>query len=305
MKWHRCIGIALALCGIALGGCSGGSPATPAASTDAAASQWLAVARGKVDVEGGMVQVSARADGVVASVAAKQGDVVKAGQVLAQLDPRAAKIQLATAQAGVAQAKAQLAELQVSLQQARQRAPRLAAAAKAGAATGEAAEQARAAVVSLAAKQSAAEAALEIARQQQASAQLAVDATSLRAPVAGTVVMRRIATGQAVAAASGQPLFELLPGRPHIVHAQIDVDAASAIRPGMQAQVMRDSGDGPAYTATVLWIGQVLQPAGLTQDPLERAVANDVDCTLELVPAKAGEPPLRIGQRVLVKFPRQ
>lgn len=304
MKWQRGIGIALALCGVALGGCSGGSTATPAASA-ATASPWLAVARGKVDVEGGMVQVAARADGVVASVAAKQGDVVKAGQVLAQLDPRAAKIQLATARAGVAQARAQLVQLQVSLQQARQRAPRLAAAAKAGAATGEAAEQARDAVASLAAKQSAAEAALEIARQQQAGAQLAVDATSLRAPVAGTVVMRHIATGQAVAAASGQPLFELLPERPHIVHAQIDVDAAGALRPGMHAQVVRDSGEGPAYTATVLWVGQVLQPAGLTQDPLERAVANDVDCTLELAPAKAGAPTLRIGQRVLVRFPRQ
>jgi hypothetical protein len=52
----------------------------------------------------------------------------------------------------------------------------------------------------------------------------------------------------------------------------------------------------------VLWIGQVLQPAGLTQDPLERALANDVDCTLALAPVKQGAEPLRIGQRVLVRF---
>jgi hypothetical protein len=126
----------------------------------------------------------------------------------------------------------------------------------------------------------------------------------LRAPVAGSVVARNIAVGQSVAAASGQPLFELLPDRPHIVQAQLDVDAAGPIRAGMHAEVVRDSGSGPVYDATVTWVGQVLQPAGLDRDPLERALANDVDCTLELAPPKQGVAPLRIGQRVLVRFPK-
>ncbi|MGH8145921.1 MAG: HlyD family secretion protein [Rhodanobacteraceae bacterium] len=288
--------------GAGLTACSGGSHA---ATDDAQQSQWLAVARGKVDVEGGMVQVAARTDGVVETVAVEQGDAVKAGQVLAQLDPRAAKITVATAKAGVAQAQAQLAELQVALRQAQQRAPRIIAAAKAGAATGESADRARNAVASLKAKHAAAQAAQEVARQQLAAAQLALDATSLRAPVAGTIVTRQIAIGQAVAAASGRPLFELLPDRPHIVRAQVDSDVAGAIHPGMQAQIVRDSGTGPVYSATVLWVGQVLQPASLTQDPLARAVANDVDCTLKLAPGKSGEAPLRVGQRVLVRFPRE
>jgi len=304
VKPHRCAGFALAVMALALGACSpGGEPG--AAGTPAQSSQWLAVARGTVAVEGGMVLVAARTDGVVESVAAKQGDVVKRGQALATLDARSANIAVASAEAGVEQAKAQLAGLQVSLKQAQQRAPRIAAAAKAGAATGEAAEQARDAVASLKARQAAAQAELDAARQKAAAARLDLDATTLRAPVAGAVVMRRIAIGQSVAASSGQPLFELLPDRPHIVQAQLDVDAASAIRAGMRAEVVRDSGNGPAYEATVTWVGQVLQPAGLTQDPLERALANDVDCTLELAPVKNGQAPLRIGQRVLVRFPRQ
>lgn len=302
MKSHRCIGTAFAMLALALGGCSDGSHAAPDA---AQASQWLAVARGKVGVEGGMVLVAARTDGVVESVAAKPGDAVPAHEVLATLDPRAAKIAQATAQAGVAQARAQLSELQVTLKRAEQRAPRIAAAAKAGAATGEAAEQARDAVAGLKAKQAAAQAELDAAQQKLAAAKLDLDSTSLRAPVAGSVVARHVAVGQSVSAASGQPLFELLPNRPHIVQAQIDVDAAGAIHAGMHAEVVRDSGSGPVYDATVTWVGQVLQPAGLTQDPLERALANDVDCTLELSPAKQGEAPLRIGQRVLVRFPRR
>ena len=303
MKTNRRAGLgALAGLALALGACSSGSP--PAASA-AAQSQWLAVARGKVDVEGGMVLVAARADGVVESVAVKQGDAVKAGQVLAQLDPRAAKIAVASARADVAQAQAQGDELQVSLRQAEQRAPRIAAAAKAGAATGEAAGQARDAVAALKAKNAAARAALDAAQQKLAAAKLQLDASTLRSPVAGTIVTRQVAIGQSVSAASGQPLFELLPNRPHVVRAQLDVDAAGAIHPGMHAEVVMDSGSGPTYQATVQWVGQVLQPAGLTQDPLQRALANDVDCTLELASPKAGEPPLRIGQRVLVRFPRK
>lgn len=302
MKSIRCAGVALTLVVLALGGCSSGSDGTAAAA--ATQSQWLAVARGKVGVEGGMVLVAARTDGVVASVKAKPGDAVQAHQVLATLDPRAARIAQATAQAGVAQARAQLAELQVSLNQAEQRAPRIVAAAKAGAATGEAAEQARDAVAALKAKQAAAQAELEAAQQKLAAAQLDLDSTTLRAPVAGSVVARHVGIGQSVSAASGQPLFELLPERPHIVQAQLDVDAAGAIHAGMRAEVVRDSGSGPVYEATVTWVGQVLQPAGLTQDPLERALANDVDCTLELAPPKQGVEPLRIGQRVLVRFPK-
>jgi len=304
VKPHRCASVVLAVTALALGACSSGGEQGAPAQTSAQASPWLAVARGKVAVEGGMVLVAARTDGVVESVTVKQGDVVKRGQVLAALDARSANIAVASAEAGIEQAKAQLVGLQVSLKQAEQRAPRLAAAAKAGAATGEAAEQARSAVASLKARQAAAQAEFDAARQKAAAARLDLDATTLRAPVAGTMVVRRVAIGQSVSASSGQPLFELLPDRPHIVQAQLDVDAAGAIHAGMHAEVVRDSGSGPAYDATVTWVGQVLQPAGLTQDPLERALANDVDCTLELAPAKQGQAPLRIGQRVLVRFPK-
>lgn len=296
---HRAV-VALGLLTLALGACSSHGDHAAAA----AQSPWLAVARGKVAVEGGLVQVAARADGVVETVAVRRGDTVQRGQVLAMLDSRAAMVQVAAARANVEQAQAQLEEAKIARKQAAQRAPRIAAAARAGAATGEAAEQAADAVATLKARQQAAQAALDGARQQLASAQLNLDATTLRAPVAGSIVESLATVGQTVAAASGQPLFELLPDRPHVIHAQLDVDAAGAVHAGMHAEVVRDSGSGPTYQATVLWVGQVLQPAGLTQDPLQRALANDVDCTLQLAAPERGVEPLRIGQRVLVRFPR-
>lgn len=300
MKRSLGVVIAVALLAGALAGCSspGADPAAPAAA------QWLAVARGEVDVEGGMALVSARTDGIVEGIAARQGDAVAAGQVLATLDPRAARIEVATAKAGVAQAQAQRDGAQVALQQAGQAATRADAAARIGAATGTSAAQARGAVAVQQATLAAASAGLDAARQRLAAAELALAATSLRAPVAGTVVSRHIALGQVVSAQTGAPLFEILPDRAQVVHAQLDAGAAGDIHAGMRAEVVPDSGAGPAYAAKVTWVGRVLRPADLTSDPLARALATDVDCTLELEPAPAGAAPLRIGQRVLVRFPR-
>lgn len=285
-------------------GCTSGSQ--PASTNDAtkraAPSQYVAIARGRVDVEGGLARVVAQRDGVVSAINVQQGNEVKAGQVLAQLDPRAAQIELEAARAQVEQARAQLAQLQVKLKEARQRAPRIAEAAKAGAASGDAADDARNEVALLQAQADAAKAATDAARQHVAAAQLDVEARTLRAPVAGRVVQRDAQIGQTVSAQSGTALFTILPDRPRIVRAEVDADDADKVKPGMRAQVVRDTGEGPAYPARVLRVGEVLGPSTLNDDPLARAASREVECVLQLEPAGSA-PPLRIGQRVLVRFP--
>ena len=289
----------------ALAACSGTPGDALSGNTSASApSAWRAVARGTVDVEGGLARVVATRDGVIADVDAQEGDQVKAGQVLARMDARVAAVGLASARAEQAQAQAQLAEAQAKLAQAQRQAQSAAAAAHAGAASGQAADDARAAATALAAQADAARAALELARQHVAAAQLDVDARTLRAPVAGVVVQRDAQVGQGVAAASGASLFSILPDRPRVVRAQLDADVADAVKPGQRAEVVRDSGEGQAYAATVLRVGQVLVPSSLSDDPLARATARDVDCLLRLDAPQAGAPGLRVGQRVLVRFPK-
>lgn len=304
MNIRICFAVGTAVLALAVAACSSGTHAQ-SDSSSASASTWLAVARGQVDVEGGMVQIVPLVGGVVASVAAEPGEHVKAGQILARLDPRAAEIGVAVARTNVAQAEARLTELQASLAQASWDARHLGAAAKEGTATGAAAVAAETGVATLKAKQEAARAGLEATRHQLASAQLELDEATLQAPMAGTIVTRDVAVGQAVTAASGPPLFKLLPDRPYIVRAQVDARAAAHLRPGMHADVVRDSGAGPVYSATVVRVGKVLQAATVAPTPLERALADDVDCTLKLEPPKAGVTPLNVGQIVVVKFPRQ
>lgn len=299
---HRSAWIgALALTG-ALAACSGSGSNNAAAPAAPASSQYAAIARGRVDVQGGLARVVTLRDGVISAVPVQQGDNVQAGETLAQLDPRAAQIELDGAKAQAEQARAQLAQLQVKSKEARQRAPRIAEAAKAGAASEDAADQARNEAAMLQAQTDAAKAALDAAQQHVAAAQLDVDARTLRAPAAGLVVQRDAQIGQAVSAASEHALFVILPDRPRIIRAEVDADDADKIKPGMKAQVVRDTGDGPDYSAKVLRVGEVLGPSTLNDDPLARATSHDVECVLQLEPGSA--PPLRIGQRVLVRFPR-
>lgn len=305
MKRIQCsawIGVLALAAALAACSGSGSNNNTDAAQGAAAPSQYLAIARGRVDVQGGLARVVALRDGVISAIDVQQGEDVRAGQVLAQLDPRSSQIELDGAKAQVKQARAQLAQLQVKAKGAEQRAPRIAEAAKAGAASEDAAEQARNEAAMLQAQTDAAKAALDAARQHVAAAQLDVDARALRAPVAGRIVQREAQIGQAVSAQSEHALFTILPDRPRIVRAEVDADDADKIKAGMQAQVVRDTGDGPDYMAKVLRVGEMLGPSTLNDDPLARAASHDVECVLQLEPGPA--PPLRIGQRVFVRFPR-
>ncbi|MDB5435664.1 MAG: HlyD family secretion protein, partial [Phenylobacterium sp.] len=49
-------------------------------------SPFVAVANGKADVEGGVIQVAARTSGVIKEVLVQAGDAVVKGQVLARLE---------------------------------------------------------------------------------------------------------------------------------------------------------------------------------------------------------------------------
>ena len=104
---------------------------------------YAAVARGRVDVEGGLLKLSMPREGVVAEIKVHEGDHVKKGQVLAMLDTKPSQLAVNAAEAEQKQAQAQGRLLEVRLKAAQQRAGRLAQAASAGAGDGQSADDAR------------------------------------------------------------------------------------------------------------------------------------------------------------------
>jgi len=301
MRLFGCSCLALTLAWL-LAACSRSADA-PTGATAQPATAYAAVARGKVDIEGGLLSLSMPREGTLAKVAVHEGDHVRQGQLLAELDTRPATLAVEAAQAQLEQAQAQLKLLAIKQAAAKQRAQRLVAAAAAGAGDGQSADDAREAAAQVDADRQSAHAALGMASQKLDEARYELKQRSLLAPFDADVVRVSAQPGASVSPASG-PLFILLPQKPRIVRAELNDSFVGVIRPGMPAEVVADSDDGHVHwNAHVLRIGQVYGPATLENDPQVRANARTVECVLAFdQPDSDQTRDLRIGQRVMVRF---
>lgn len=279
-----------------LAGCSrpADAPAAPAASTT---SKYAAVARGRIDIEGGLLTLAMPREGVLASVAVHEGDHVKRGQLLAALDAEPARLAVEAAQAQLEQAQAQSKLLGIRQIAARQRARRLVAAVAAGAGDGQSADDAREAAAQLDAELASAHAGVSMASQKLAEARYELKQRSLLAPFDADVVQVSAQPGASVSPSSG-PLFTLLPNKPRIVRAELNESFVGVIRPGMHAEVVVNDDASTQWRAHVLRIGKVYGPATLENDPQVRANSRTVECVLAFDQPQD----LRIGQRVMVRF---
>lgn len=277
----------------ALSACS--DKATPPANTE---STYVAVSRGRIDVEGGLLHLSMPSEGTVTNVAVHEGDHVNRGQVLAVLDTEPARLAISAAQAQQNQAKAQIALYTAELATARTRADRLTAAAAADVGDRQSADNAKGAVAQLRAESEGARAAAQLAQVKLHEARYVLEHRTLRAPVEATVVHIKAPVGANVSPQSGA-LFTLLPQRPTIVRAELSEAYVSVVHPGMAASVVIDDDQSSSgIPAHVTRIGVVFSTSKLGDDPALRDNARTVECILAF--DKPEE--LRVGQRVLVRF---
>ena len=106
-------------------------------------SPFVAVANGKADVEGGLIQVAARSAGIVRQVLVQEGDHVAEGQILARLEDDEPKLAAQRARAEVEQARAQIALTQVEISTANREYDRLKALAPSNFVAGQKLDQAQ------------------------------------------------------------------------------------------------------------------------------------------------------------------
>ncbi|MFP3493928.1 HlyD family efflux transporter periplasmic adaptor subunit [Pseudomonas sp. SIMBA_059] len=280
-----------------LAGCSReDQPANPAAS----APSYLAVARGRIDVEGGLLKLGFTSDAVVNEIKVKEGEQVKKGQLLATLDSELQQLAVGAALTGQQQVQVQAKQLARQLKFAEQKAKRLTLAAGAGAGDQQSADEAHEAVERLRDESETNKVQADIATRKLNAARYELTRRSLRAPIDAEVVRRLIQPGAAVSAQSGAA-FILLPNQPRIVRAELNESFAGVVTPGMRAEVTDDSGTGSApLSAHVVRISAVLGNSTLEDDAQVRANMRTVECILAF-----DQPPpasLRVGQRMLVRF---
>ncbi len=270
------------------------SPAEAASAPDA---RFVAIARGRVDVPGGLLSVASPQGGLIQNWSVQPGDSVRKGQVLAQIDARETRHQLEQAKSEQGLAAAQLEALRSRIPAARTRLERLQQVQAAGAGSGQAVDDARA-VLSEAEKQLVVQrSALAVVQQRVAQANQMLAAATIRAPVAGRVVQRTTQVGEYIAPYG--VLLSLLPEGPRIVRADLNESLIARVRVGMRAEVVSVAEGSAVNGARVLSIGEVFGPPR-TVDSADSEVVIDarvVECLLEL-----DKPDLRVGQRVLVRF---
>lgn len=288
---------------LSLGGCS---PAQDSAAfVSAAAAQTkpqsqVAVARGKIDVEGGLLDLASPAPGVVQQLLAKEGQSVQKGQVLLRLADDAARADLA-----VAEAEQQLAQTKLKTRQDRLPALKMTlirwqAAAKQGAADLQNVDDATQALRDAQAEVEIAGAEAAVAKHKVAQLRALQLRHELRAPEAATVI--RLTTHAGSMLQSGSPVAVLLPQRPLIVRAEVNESFVASIHAGMKAHVAVDGDGGAARlefpSATVLRVSPVYGPARL-QDDTQRGPVRVVESVLvfDQPPANA-----KVGQNVRVSF---
>ncbi len=274
--------------------------AVQAAAAAAPKSPYVAIANGKADVEGGVIQVAARTSGIVREVLAQEGDVVTKGQVLARLEDDEPRLRAESAAAEMRQAQAQIPLLQVQLSTAQRELGRQQGLVATNFVAGQRLDQARDAVRQAQAGIEAQKAAIGAYQAKLNQARYNRELTVIRAPADGRIVRRYANPGAGASTLNVSNMFDLEPRASHIVRAEISEGALPFVEIGQAVQIAPEADPSRLYTGKVLRRAAVFGARKLqSDDPTERSDERVVE-----VVVGADNAPFLIGQRVLVKFLR-
>ena len=179
--------------------------------------------------------VKSKVSGIVLSTAVQEGMDVKAGQVIAQLDP-------AEARARVAQQQAMLADAQARLALAKKNLANSASLLKQNFIAQNAYDTSANAV-------DLAQAAVDSARAQLDLARIALADTTIHAPLSGVVSRRHAQAGEKLAPDS--PVFSIVDLKHLTLDAQVPASDIPRIRVGQDVQFHVDGFDGRTFSGKV------------------------------------------------------
>ncbi len=282
--------------------CGGGEQDSEAAAAEEAASanatEYSAIASGKVDIEGGLVDIAARAPGIVTEVLVQEGDAVVEGQILAHQDNEDAVLSRNRTAAQLRQSEAQLPILEVQLEAARRDENRLKRLLDDSAVSQQAYDQAEDRTRQLEAQLEAQEASIRLARAQLAQANYQVDLYVVRSPADGRIVRRYANPGSGASTLQVTPLFQLQPDTLRIVRAEVEERSIGEVGIGQKVEIVPEADQSKSYPGEVIRISEVMGARRLkSDDPSQRTDERVVEVVVDAEAA-----PVLVGQRVFVRF---
>ncbi|MCX7627001.1 MAG: efflux RND transporter periplasmic adaptor subunit [Methylophilaceae bacterium] len=206
------------------------------------------------------VDLGSELSGTIEKVLVEENDRVKRGQVLAQLDLSKVHDQVARARAAVAAAEAEVAQAQATVAEARASLARLRQVAELSGGkvpSKTEMEAAEAAVLRAEAAEASARAAVGQAKAALNSEVTNIAKGTIRSPIDGIVLARKVEPGQTVAASLQAPVLFTIAEDLSKMELQVDVDEADVgqVRPGQPATFTVDAWPGRRYPATVTQVG--------------------------------------------------
>lgn len=269
-----------------------------AAAAQEEPSPYAAIAQGKADIEGGVIQVAARRQGIVREVFVQEGDVVTQGQPLAKQEDDDVRLAVQTSAANLASAKAQLQLYQVQLRTAQREFNRLQSLAASNFVASQRLDAAKDQIASAQANIGAQQAAIQVAAAQVEQARYNQELTVIRAPANGRIARRQANPGAGASTLNVTAMFDLEPNTQRIVRAEIVEADIPNVKIGQEVEIQPEGNPDQTFTGKVLRRAAVFGARKLaSDDPSQRSDERVVE-----VVVSADGAPFLVGQRVLVKF---
>lgn len=210
-------------------------------------SRMLPITGGIVAMPNRDVKVSAQVAGRVTVLSVAEGDRVKQGQVVAELDDRLYQGQLRQAKASADQAKASLDNAKLALQRNQDLFTR-------GIAARKDLEEAQT-------QESVAAGAVEQANAAVSLAQLQVARTKVTSPLTGIVVKRFASVGEQVDGTAAQPLLEIASLTEVEIDASVPAGDLNTLRIGQKLDFLSAAAPGRAFAGRIVAISPSVDPA--------------------------------------------
>ena len=184
------------------------------------------------------VTITALLDGEIIMTLVREGDRVKEGDPLAELDSEAAMLQLEKARADLNYQQTNLVQVEKNLLMQKNLANK-------GSATRQSVDDAQLESQRIVA-------AVEVAKAELAIRELVLKNAKIKAPFTGTIITQSAEKGQWVEA--GTQLFVLVADEGQVVEAEVDADDAALISLGQVAQLSSESLPGQPWESKIVWL---------------------------------------------------
>ncbi|WP_206615508.1 efflux RND transporter periplasmic adaptor subunit [Solirhodobacter olei] len=204
------------------------------------------------------VTVGSYVSGVIEQVLCDFNDSVTQGQVCARIDDRAYRSAVAQAHANLDLARAQLAKDQAGLEYAKASYDRNVQMVKSNTVSRDAADLAKSTYDQAQAQIQVDQATIEQRQAALDAANIDLDYTQIKSPVAGTVILRNVTAGQTVAASLQTPTLFLI--AQDLRRMQVDVNVSESdigqVKPGEAATFTVNAYPGRTFTGKVTQVRQ-------------------------------------------------